>query len=98
MSVVWVTFWFMVSTGASMLFSGRSVGCVVVLMFIPWLFSRPTWVLAATFGPPPVRRLSGPRLLQLTVLVKTKSSSSKREDGPDKNFNKGCILNFYQVD
>jgi hypothetical protein len=47
--------------------SGRNTGCDVVEILMPWLFSRPIWVLAATLGPPPVSRDNAPLVHPLTV-------------------------------
>jgi len=65
-----------------------------VLMFIPWLFSAPACTLAATLGPPPVRRLRGfsPQLVRSINALKTVGNRSVRSERPDDNFNKGYVL------
>jgi len=84
--------WSMLSTLALGL--TLTVGAILFVVPIVCELVFPAWTFAATFGPPPVRRLSGP-LLQLTVSIETKSSSDKREDRPDSNFNNVYILCFY---
>ena len=84
--------WSMVSTlelGLSV-----TVGATLFVVPIVWELVFPACTFAATFGPPPVRRLSGP-LLQLALSVKTKSSSNKREDRPDSNLNNVYVLCLY---
>jgi hypothetical protein len=81
-----------VSTGPS----GLRTGLMELLIPIVCVFSLPIWVLAATFGPPPVRRLRGVPL-QLAISIKAESSSSKREYGPDEYLYDFCIFNLNYI-
>jgi len=84
-----------VSTGAST----RSCGRIVVLTPTFCVFSLPTCVFAAMFGPPPVSKLRGlaPHPARLTKPIHTKSQSTKRKDRPHQDFNSINIFSLHNI-
>jgi len=91
-TLVVTTLWSTLSTWES-----DTLGEILFVVPIVWELVLPACVLAATFGPPPVSRLKG-LAPQLTISINTKGSSSKRKDGPYKDFNDSDIFYLYYVD
>jgi hypothetical protein len=91
-TLVVTTLWSTLSTWES-----DTLGEILFVVPIVWELVLPACVLAATFGPPPVSIPNAP-LLQLAVLVNTKSSSNKREDRPNEGFDKVDIFSLHNVD